>query len=151
NVTVLCACLGKQEAGNQLDIAALEGLYGRADSNKDGVVDVDELVRYVEQRYREFWPEGEKADEHVTPVVVRSTKLAGNTALTKPSKALAAFAHKGSIYSAWLEKTVGDTFHVHVIGFDNNPGQYFLTSKVDRDAICLPEEGPPLLVEQNKV
>jgi hypothetical protein len=149
NVTVICACSGKQEVGNQLDIAALEGLYGRADFDKDGVVTVDELIRYVELRYQELWPEAEKPPDHLRPVIVKSKTMPGSMPLTKPSSQLAAIFHKGDIWSAVVEKQEGEDYHVHVLGWDPQPGMYFLTNKVTRDCICLPNEGPPLLVEQN--
>src|SRR5262249_21294716 len=44
NVTALCACSGRQTTDNQLDMAVAEALNARADFNKDGVVDLDELI-----------------------------------------------------------------------------------------------------------
>src|SRR5262249_23978566 len=55
NVTALCACSGKQTTDNHLDMALAEGLYGRADFNGNGVVELDELIRYIELRYQEWW------------------------------------------------------------------------------------------------
>jgi hypothetical protein len=150
NVTALCACSGRQSTDNQLDIAVAEALYGRADFNGDGAVDVDELIRYVRQRYREWWPNPKKDDGHETPVIVKAEALPGSQPLTRVSPHLAAVAHDGKIWSALLEKQDGDRYQVHLLGWSSKPGQpYFLTSSVTRDLICLPGDGRPLLVEQN--
>jgi hypothetical protein len=151
NVTALCACSGRQSTDNQLDIAAAEALYGRADFNGDGVVDVDELIRYVRLRYREWWPNPKKDDGHETPVIVKAKGMPGSLPLTNVSPRLAAVAHDGALWSALLEKQEGDRYQVHLLGWNSKPGPYFLTSAVTRDLICLPADGRPLLVEQNGV
>src|SRR4051812_28359824 len=55
NVTVLCACRANESACNPLDLALAEALYGRADFNHDDTIDLDELIKYVELRYKERW------------------------------------------------------------------------------------------------
>ena len=149
NVTALCACSGEQTTDNQLDMAVLEALYGRADFNHDGVVDLDELIRYVRQRYQEWWPYPKKHDGAQTPVIVQSASMPGSLALTKPSPDLAAVVHNGEMWSALVEKHEGDKFQVHLLGWSSTPGPYFRTRSVTRDCICLPAEGAPLSVEQN--
>ena len=148
NVTALCACSGKQTTDNQLDMAVAEALYGRADFNNDGVVELDELIRYVRQRYQEWWPAPNKGGDYQTPVIVQSEAMPGSLALTHVSPDVAAVVHRGEMYSALLEKREGDRFQVHLLGWSSKPGPYFLTTSVPRDDICLPSEGPPLLVEQ---
>jgi hypothetical protein len=151
NVTALCACSGKQSTDNQLDIAVAEALYGRADFNQDGVVDLDELIRYVELRYKEWWPDPKKAKDRETPVLVKARTLAGPLPLTNVSADLAAVVHDGALWSALLEKKNGDQYQVHLLGWSSTPGPYFLTNTVTRDFICLPDDGRPLLVEQNGI
>jgi hypothetical protein len=148
NVTALCACQAKQETDNQLDIAVAEALYGRADFNHDGVVDVDELIRYVGKRYDEYAP-GQKKADRMTPVLVKAKDMPGSMPLTTPSPDLAAVAHDGGYWSALVEKQDGDKYRVHFLGWSSKPGPYFLTAVVGRDQICLPADGAPLLVEQN--
>jgi hypothetical protein len=150
NVTALCACSGRQSTDNQLDLAAAEALYGRADFNGDGVVDLDELIRYTRLRYREWWPNPKKDDGHETPVIVQAKEMPGSLPLTKVSPRLAAVVHGGEMYSALVGKEHGDRYEVHLLGWSSKPGEpYFRTNEVTRDCICLPGEGRPLLVEQN--
>jgi hypothetical protein len=140
---VLCAAV-------QAHRAVAEALYGRADFNHDGVVEVDELIRYVELRYHEMFPGAKKTDDNSdTPVIVKAKGLPGTLALTHASPLLAAVAHDGALWSAVLEKRDGDKYRVHVLGWNSKPGPYFLTNSVTRDFLCLPDDGPPLLVEQN--
>lgn len=148
NVTVLCACSTTETTNNQLDLAVAEALYGRGDFDGNGTVDVDELSQYVERRYKEWWPDP-KAEGSETPVIVRSAALAGSRPLTKASPALAAVAWQGELWSALVERQGGDRYHVHFLGWSSRPGEpYFLTDVVGRDAVCLPADGPPLLVRQ---
>ena len=67
NMTVLCACQEDQSANNELDLAVGEALFGRADFNHDGVVDLDELIRYVPTRYRELFPAAAKSEGSNSP------------------------------------------------------------------------------------
>jgi hypothetical protein len=149
NVMALCACQPNQSTNNQLDLSVFEALYGRADFNKDGIVDADELVRYVEMRYKEWWPNPTRTDGSQTPVIVRSSALPGHQPLTKVSPALSAVAWQGELWSALLEGKTGDQYKVHMLGWSSRPGEsYFLTNSVTRDAICLAGDGPPLLIRQ---
>ena len=151
NVTALCACSGKQSASNELDIAVAEALYGRADFNHDGVVDLDELIRYVKLRYREWQPEPKPNDEHVTPVIVKSDALPGSVPLTQPARELAAVVHDGQWYGALVEKHDGDQYQVHLLGWNSRPGAYYVVSSAPREEVCLPSDGRPLLVKQEGV
>ena len=53
NVTALCCCQSNQNSGIQFDITLFEALHGKADFNKDGIVDLDEVIKYCESRIRE--------------------------------------------------------------------------------------------------
>ncbi len=128
NVTCLCACSGKQETDNELDMTVAEALYGRADFNHDGVVDLDELIRYTRLRYREWWPAPKARDGHETPVIVQSAAMPGALPLTKASPDLAAVFHGGRWLAALAEKQDGDRCKVHMLGWANRPGPYFVVA-----------------------
>jgi hypothetical protein len=146
NVTVLCACSPTETASNPLDMALAEALYGRADFNHDGIVDLDELIRYVRQRYKERWPEGGEGSN--TPVIVRAPTMRDRLALTHPSNAVCAVAARGGFYSALDEGPEGNRIKLHVLGVSSRPKDgYFVTNSAPRDQVCLEADGPPLLVE----
>ncbi len=151
NVSVLCACSGRQVTSNELDIASLEALYGRADFDGDGFVTLGELVRYVPGRYKE-WNTAAKANDRNAPVIVRSKSMPDSLVLTRVSTTLSAIVHEGELWSALLEKRECERFKVHLIGWNNTPGEpYFLTDQVSRDCISLPHEGALLSVKQDGV
>ena len=102
-----------------------EALYGRADFNHDGVVDLDELVRYVRLRYREWWPAPKRGDDHETPVIVQSGETPGSLPLTRTSADLAAVFHGGRWLGAIAEKQGGDRYRVHMLGWANRPRAVF--------------------------
>lgn len=144
NVTVITCCRARQTATNELDIAAVEALRGRADFNKDGVVMMNELTRYVRLRFdATFELDG------VECVIVQS-KLPAETALTRVPENLVAIAKDGSWHSATLLGENRGNYLVHPDGWNPIPkGGWFLTNKVTRDEIVLPDEPKPLVVEQN--
>ncbi len=147
NVAALCACTAEQSVNNELDIALAEALYGRADFNRDGVIDLDEVLRYVGLRYREWWPDP-GAGGAVAPVLLKGKAVPGSLTLTRAARNLGAVAVNGSFYSALLERQTGTGYQLHLLGWSSTPGPYFLTRSAPRDSLCLPGDGPPLLVEQ---
>jgi hypothetical protein len=149
NVTALCACSGRQTTDNQLDMAVAEALYGRADFNKDGVVDLDELIRYIELRYREWWPNPTSTAGSGIPILVKAKSLSGPVPLTRVAPNLVGVVHNGTWYSALNEKRNGTNYQVHMLGWASRPGPYFLSNSAAREFMCLPEDGRPLLVEQD--
>jgi hypothetical protein len=146
NVAAICACAANQETNNDLDIAFAEGLYGRADFNKDGVVNLDELMRYVRLRYKERWPK--PLPHSQTPVMLKGKAMPGSLPLTKRSPDLVGVFVKGEWRSALKEKQVGGSFQVHLIGWSSTPGPYFLTTTVAREFVCLPQDGKAMLVKR---
>ncbi|HLX62655.1 MAG TPA: hypothetical protein VKX17_15360 [Planctomycetota bacterium] len=146
NVTAFCACTSKQETGNQIDISVCEGLCGRADFNHDGVVDVDELIRYVKLRYKEWWPDPKTMDGIQTPVIIKSKELPGTLPLTRVNRNLVEFAQDGNWYAALKQRQLNDKFQVFLLGYSNKPGPDFVTGEVTREFIC--EDGRPMTVEQ---
>ncbi len=151
NVTVLCAVAANQCADNEIDVADLEALWGRADFNHDGVVDLDELLRYVEGRYKDWAPAGKDGSEALRPVLVRAKSAPASLPLTRVSPQLGAVGIDGELYSALVNRQPGRKFAVHVLGYDDRPGPYFVANTATRDQVCLPDEGPPLLVRQKGV
>ena len=151
NVTAICACKDNQASSNELDIASLEALWGRADFNRDGTVDLDELTRYVDARYKAMFPQPNQEGQLLRPVIVKGKSMPGTLKLTTVSPKLGAVMHNGYLYGALVNDRDGDKYRVHILGFNNQPGTYFVTSLATRDCVCLPSEGPPLEVEQNGV
>ena len=130
NVTALCACAEKQTTNTEIDISVTEALYGRADYNQDGVVDRDELIRYIQERDKGWWPEPKKGDGSQTPVLVASSTLPGAMPLTKVNPNLAAVAFQGALWSALVGQPSGDNYPIQILGWNPMPGRlYFLTNK----------------------
>ena len=148
NVTALCACSGKQSIDNQLDMALMEGLYGRADFNKDGVVELDELIRYIGLRYKEWWPDPDATESSGLPILHKAKTMPGTLKLTQVAPNLSAVLHNGIWYSAIPGQQEGDKYQVHFLGWSSKPGHYFLTNTAKREHVCLPSDGRPMLVEQ---
>ncbi len=145
NCTALCCCRAKQGASNELDIAVGEALQGRADFDHNGVIQLEEVIKYVKLRYEaSFGKEG--AD-----CVIVSAKNPTAAPLAQVAKNMVAIFHEGGWYSGLLEAKDGDDYKVRVTGFNNGDPKYgwYVTNKVKRDEIVLPDEGPPLIVEQN--
>ena len=74
--------------------------------------------------------------------------MSGAMPLTKASPDLAAVFHGGQWLGALAEKQDGDKYKVHMLGWANRPGPYFVVSSAPREEICLPSDGRPLLVKQ---
>ena len=147
NVTAVCACRAQQHTDNHLSIAISEALWGQADFNHDGVVDLDEVLRYVRLRHRELVPDEKKGAAGEAPVLVRSKTAPHGLALTKASPRLAAVAFGDQWHLARLLGEDAGKYRVHLLGWSNQPGPYFLTDTVDRAHVCLPGDPPPVQVE----
>lgn len=143
NVTVITCCRARQSATNELDIAAMEALRGRADFNKDGVVVMPELTRYVRLRFDATFEK-----DGVECVIVQA-KQGGEAALTRVADNAVAFTKDGAWHSGVLVDKEKDKYRVHPDGWNSVPkGGWFLTNVVTRDEIVLPGEPRPLVVEQ---
>jgi hypothetical protein len=143
NVTALCCCLSTQGSGVEFDITLFEALYGKADFNKDGFVDLDEVIKYCSLRIKEV--QGGK----LVPVMHRAKNLKNNPVLTKATSELVGVVHEGEVFSALIEKQDGDTYHVRVIGFNDRPGPFSIPRKFSRDDLLLPKDGAALMVEKD--
>ncbi|HMF19282.1 MAG TPA: hypothetical protein VKE98_18895 [Gemmataceae bacterium] len=142
NVTALCCCLSTQVSGIEFDIALFEALYGKADYNKDGIVDLDETIKYCAARIREV--QGGK----LTPVLHKAKNLKGPVPLTKVNPNMVSVVKGREVYSAFVEKKDGENYEVRVIGFNDHPGPFHITRKYTRDNVILPKDGTPLMVRK---
>ena len=146
NVTALCCCLANQNSGIEFDITLFEALYGKADFNKDGIVDLDEVIKYCELRIREV--QGGK----LTPVLHKAKSLKRALPLTKANPDLVSVVHKREVFAAVLDKQDGDNYEVRVIGFDK-PGNAGLgggtvPNKFIRANVMLQKDGAALMVRK---
>jgi hypothetical protein len=149
NVTALCCCLANQNSGIEFDITLFEALYGKADFNKDGIVDLDEVIKYCELRIREV--QGGK----LKPVLHKAKNLKRALPLTKANPGLVSVVHKREVFAAVVHKQDGNNYEVRVIGFDK-PGNAGLgggtvPNKFLRANIILPRDGIALMVEKEGV
>ena len=146
NVTALCCCLSTQNSGIEFDITLFEALYGKADFDRNGIVDLDEVIKYCELRIREV--QGGK----LTPVLHKAKNLKQALPLTKANPDLLSVVHKRQVFAAVVDKQDADVFMVNVIGFDK-PGQAGLgggsvPNKFSRANVILPRDGAPLMVKK---
>jgi hypothetical protein len=142
NVTALCCCLANQASGVEFDVTLFEALYGKADFNKDGIVDLDEVIRYCGLRIKEV--QGGK----LTPVLHKATSLKRRLPLTKVNPDLVSVIHKGEVYSALVEKKDNDSYRVRVIGCNDRPGPFWIPNTYARDQLILGSDGAALMVEK---
>jgi hypothetical protein len=146
NVTALCCCLSTQNSGIEFDITLFEALYGKADFDKNGIVDLDEVIKYCELRIREV------QGGRLTPVLHKAKDLKHALPLTKANPDLVSVVHKREVFAAVVDKQDGDNYEVRVIGFDK-PGNAGLgggtvPNKFTRANIILPKDGAPLMVKK---
>jgi hypothetical protein len=147
NMTALCCCLSTQNSGIQFDITLFEALHGKADFNKDGIVDLDEVIKYCGLRIREV--EGGT----LTPVLHKAKDLKHALPLTKANPDLVSVVHKREVFAAVVEKQDGDDYEVHVIGFDKPGSKAGLGGsrvpvKYARSNLILPRDGTPLMAQK---
>jgi hypothetical protein len=144
NVTALCCCQSDQLSGIEFDITLFEALYGKADFDGDGAVDLDEVIRYCGLRIREV--QGGK----LRPVLHRAKSLKGAAPprLTKASRELIGVAAQGELFAGLIEGQDGDEYRVRVIGFGGEGGAFPIRTRFRRDEIILPRDGTPLMVEK---
>jgi hypothetical protein len=146
NVTALCCCLSTQNSGIEFDITLFEALYGKADFDKNGIVDLDEAIKYCELRIREV--QGGK----LTPVLHKAKNLRQPLPLTKANPDLVSVVHKRDVFAVVVDKQHGDNYEGQVIGFDK-PGKAGLgggtvPNRYSRANVILPKDGVPLMVKK---
>jgi hypothetical protein len=146
NVTALCCCQANQNSGIEFDITLFEALNGKADFNKDGVVDLDEAIKYCTLRIREV--QGGK----LTPVLHKAKNLKKQLPLTRARTDLVSVVHRREVFAAVVEKQDGDRYDVRVIGFDK-PGKAGLgggsvPNQFRRGDVIPPTEPPLAMVRK---
>jgi hypothetical protein len=146
NVTALCCCLSTQNSGIEFDITLFEALYGKADFDKNGIVDLDEVIKYCELRIREV--QGGK----LTPVLHKAKNLKKALPLTKANPDLVSVVHQREVFAAVVDKQDRDNYEVRVIGFSDKKGAGlggYMSSKFARENIIFPNDGAALMVEKD--
>jgi len=146
NLTALCCCLSTQNSVIEFPISLFEALYGKADFNKDGYVDLDEVIKYVGYRMREV--QGGK----LNPVFHKAKSLTSPLRLSKVNPNLITVVHKKEVFAALVDNQDGDNYEVKVIGFDK-PGNAglgggLIPNKYTRSSIILPSDGIALMVRK---
>jgi hypothetical protein len=147
NVTALCCWLASQISVIEFDITLFEALYGKADFNKDGIVDLDEVIQYCTLRIREVL--GGK----LSPVLHKARSLKCRLPLTKANPELVSVIHKHEVFAGVVENQEGGTYEVRVIGFDR-PGKgaglggSSVPDRFSRANIILPTDGAALMVKK---
>jgi hypothetical protein len=146
NVTALCCCLSNQNSGIEFDITLFEALHGKADFNKDGIVDLDEVIKYCELRIREV--QGGK----LTPVLHKAKNLKVALPLTRANPDLVGVVHRREVFAAIVDKQDGDNYEVRVIGFGTRGnaglGGGSVPNQFTRANIILPSDGAALMVKK---
>ncbi len=148
NVTALCCCQSDQNSAFEFDITLFEALYGKADFNKDGVVDLDEVIRYCGLRIREVQGGG------LTPVLHKAKGLKEALPLTRANPDLVSVVHKREVFAAVVDRRDGDAFEVRVIGFykpgDAGLGGGSMPNRFTRADVILPGDGAALMVRDDR-
>jgi hypothetical protein len=148
NVTALCCCLATQNSGIEFDITLFEALYGKADFNKDGIVDLDEVIKYCRLRIREV------QGGRLRPVLSKAKNLKKPLPLTKSNPDLVSVVHRREVFAAVVEQQDGDSYGVRVIGFDK-PGRAGLgggtvPNKFSRANVILASDGAALMAKNDE-
>src|SRR5262249_26227835 len=133
-----------QESGIEFDITLFEALYGKADFNGDGAIDLDEVIKYCGLRIKEV--QGGK----LTPVFHKAKNLKAAPILTQSNPKVVGVAQRNVVFSAVVEKEEDGKFEVRVIGFSDRAGPFFMPGKFARDDVILPGDGAPLMVQKDR-
>lgn len=125
NCVAICSSRFRQSTTNVLNIALNEALWGIADTDDDDVVELNELVRYVEQRTRKIAPQGEALKESEIPLILVGEGVAPDMKLTHVSGKLVALLHENEWYLARVDGMEGRKVKVHVMGYNDDPANGF--------------------------
>jgi hypothetical protein len=150
NCAAICSSRFRQSTTNVLNIALNEALWGIADTDDDDVVELDEVVHYIEQRTRKIAPRGETLKDSELPLIVVGEDVPPDQKLTQVSGKLAAILHEGQWYLGRVDGEEGRTVHVHVMGCNDNPDYgFFVLNKAPRGRVFpLGDDDPrPVLVK----
>jgi len=147
NISVMACCQYNQGSINEFDITVFEGLFGKADFNKDGIVDLDELITYTKYRMREV------VGGELIPSLHKAKSLTKPLPLTKVNNKLVTVVHGKEVFTGVVEDKDGDNFEVHVLGFTQKGrkagyGGGRVKHNYPRSQIILPSDGSALMVKK---
>jgi hypothetical protein len=111
NAVAICSSKAGQWTTNHLTIALNEALWGQADFNHDGKVDLEELMRYVRLRAAEL-----EDNLQERPVLVRGEYVPLNTALVETSQKQVAALVENKWQLGIVLKKQGATCSVQLAG-----------------------------------
>jgi Caspase domain len=150
NCAAICSSRFRQSTTNVLNIALNEALWGIADTDTDNVVELDELIRYIEHRARKIAPPGESLHESEMPVIVVGDGFAPDQKLTQVSGKLSAILHQGQWYLGRVNGEEDGKVNVHIMGCNDNPdyGFFVLNQAPKARVFPLDDDAPrPVLVK----
>lgn len=150
NCAAICSSRSRQSTTNVLNIAVSEALWGIADRDNDDVVELDEVIDYIEQRTRKIAPPGETLKESEMPVIMVGEGVAPDQKLTQVSGKLAAILHKGEWYLGRVNGKESGKVSVHIMGCNDNPdlGFFVLNEAPEARVFPLGDDDPrPVLVK----
>lgn len=150
NCAAICSSRSRQSTTNVLNIALNEALWGIADTDNDNVVELNEVIQYVEKRSRKIAPPGATLKESEIPVVAVGEKFATDQKLTQVSGRLSAILHEGEWYLGRVDGEDGRAMNVHLMGCNDNPEfGFYVTNKVPKARVFpLSDDEPrPVLVK----
>jgi hypothetical protein len=144
NCAAICSSRSRQSTTNVLNIALNEALWGIADTDDDDVVELDEVIHYVEQRTRKIAPPGETLKESELPLIVVGEGVAPDQKLTQVSGKLSAILHEGQWYLGRVDGEEGRMVNVHVMGCNDNPDfGFFVLNKAPKAHVFPLGDGDP--------
>jgi len=148
NISVLTCCQWNQTSINEFDIALFEGFFGKADFNKDGIVDLDELMKYTGLRLREV------VGGLLVPTLHKAKNLTRPLQLTKVNPKIVTVVHQKEVFTGVVEDRDGDEFEVHLLGFTQKGrkagyGGDRVKTRYNRSNIILPTDGDALMVKKS--
>jgi hypothetical protein len=150
NVAAAAACGRRRSASNELDITMLEALSGFADVDADGQVTLGEALRYLPERYREFFRDEDGDD--ITPVYHRPASVAADIALAKVEGNHVAAVVDGTWYGATIMEKMQGRAKVRFLGYDatSSHGGYAMRDRVLEDEyLDFAGDMPPAEVESD--
>jgi len=148
NISVLTCCQWNQTSINEFDIALFEGFFGKADFNKDGIVDLDELMKYTGLRLRET------VGGLLVPTLHKAKNLKTPLLLTKVNPKTVTVVHQKEVFTGVVEDQDGDEYELHILGFTQKGrkagyGGGRVKTRYNRSQIILASDGAALMVKKS--
>lgn len=135
NVIALCACKPEEKTWRGFTTALCEGVWGFADYNKDGVIEMGELIRYVTERLVDWYPHGESATRLRRFIVTTPPGMDLSFPVARVSAALYAVEADGRWWGALKVGDEGANVLVHYVGSPDAEDEF-----VPSERLCRPAE-----------